>query len=137
MNHMNNIKVRNNGPLLCTGDIEVYDADGHLLEEAEDIALCRCGASHNKPFCDGSHRDCGFSHPGMLIGIASDELEGGGALQINVRSNGMLVAKGPMTILNADGSRAGTRNKAALCRCGHSGNKPFCDGSHKTHHFEG
>jgi CDGSH-type Zn-finger protein len=134
---VNNIKVRNNGPLLCTGDIEVYDADGNLLEEAEDIALCRCGASHNKPFCDGSHRECGFSHRGMVIGITSDELEGGGPLQINVRTNAMLVAKGPMTILNADGSCAGTRNKAALCRCGHSANKPFCDGSHKAHGFEG
>ncbi|MCO6413066.1 MAG: CDGSH iron-sulfur domain-containing protein [Thiogranum sp.] len=133
---MNNIKVRSNGPLLCTGDIEIYDANGNLLEEAEDIALCRCGASHNKPFCDGSHRDCGFSHPGMLTGIVSDELEGGGALQINVRANAMLVVKGPMKILNADGSCAGTRNKAALCRCGHSGNKPFCDGSHKAHPFE-
>lgn len=137
MNQGNSIKVRSNGPLLCTGDIQVYDANGNLLEDAEDVALCRCGTSRNKPFCDGSHRECGFSDAGMLHEVSSDEPEGGGSLQINVRSNAMLVAKGPMTILNADGSRAATRNKAALCRCGHSANKPFCDGSHKTHGFEG
>ena len=137
MNHRNKIKVRNNGPLLCTGAIEVFDANGNLLEEGDDIALCRCGASRNKPFCDGSHRDSGFSDAGCLSDVASDDLEGGGSLQINVRNNAMLVAKGPMTILNADGSPAATRNKAALCRCGHSGNKPFCDGSHKAHGFEG
>lgn len=56
----NRIKVRANGPLLCTGNIEVYDADGQLLEEADDRVLCRCGHSASKPFCDGSHKKAGF-----------------------------------------------------------------------------
>lgn len=56
----NRIKVRADGPLLCTGDIAVYAADGRLLERSADLVLCRCGQSGNKPFCDGSHKDAGF-----------------------------------------------------------------------------
>jgi CDGSH-type Zn-finger protein len=134
----NRIKVRANGPLLCTGEVEVLGPDGQLLEEAADVALCRCGHSGNKPFCDGSHREAGFVHDGMLASVSSDESEtAGGPLQISVRENAMLVAKGPMTIVDADGRLIATRNKAALCRCGHSGNKPFCDGSHKHVGFVG
>ena len=60
MNSDNRIKVRANGPLLCTGDIEVYAADGQLLEKSADLVLCRCGHSSSKPFCDGSHKAAGF-----------------------------------------------------------------------------
>jgi CDGSH-type Zn-finger protein len=136
----NCIKVRANGPLLCTGDIEVYTADGGLLEKSADLALCRCGHSGNKPFCDGSHREAGFEHDGMMTALKSDEPDdagGSAVLRISLRQNAMLIASGPMSILRADGSCAATRNKAALCRCGHSGNKPFCDGSHKACGFEG
>lgn len=137
MSQQNRVKVRKNGPLLCTGDIEVRDRDGELLDSGDDIALCRCGASANKPFCDGSHRDAGFEDDGVFTDVESGELEGEGSLVISLRANAMLVAKGPMTIACADDSVAATRNKAAFCRCGHSANKPFCDGSHKTCGFEG
>lgn len=43
----------------------------------------------------------------------------------------MLIAKGPMRIFGSESGES-QRNKAALCRCGHSANKPFCDASHKT-----
>ncbi len=137
MSQENRVKVRKNGPLLCTGTIEVRNADGELLDSGDDIALCRCGASANKPFCDGSHRAAAFEDDGILTGVESDELEGEAALVISVRANAMLIAKGPMTLLSADNSVAATRNKAAFCRCGHSANKPFCDGKHKTCGFEG
>ncbi|HHH42577.1 MAG TPA: CDGSH iron-sulfur domain-containing protein, partial [Gammaproteobacteria bacterium] len=116
---------------------EVRTADGHVYGKGDDIALCRCGASRNKPFCDGSHRDAGFENDGMMTGVTSDEPEGEGPLVITVRPDSMLVAKGPMTIVCADGSFAATRNKAAFCRCGHSTNKPFCDGSHREAGFKG
>jgi CDGSH-type Zn-finger protein len=48
-----------------------------------------------------------------------------------VRSNAMLVIKGPMRIVGSEGGVT-TRNKAALCRCGQSNRKPFCDMSHKA-----
>jgi len=136
----NSIKVRADGPLLCKGDIEVYTADGELLEKGADLVLCRCGHSGNKPFCDGSHRESGFEHDGMMTGLNSDEAGEAGddaPLKITVRENAMLIANGPMSLLRADGSCAATRSKAALCRCGHSGNKPLCDGSHKACGFKG
>ena len=56
------VKVRDNGPLLVSGTIDVKDADGNSFDLGgkETIALCRCGASENRPFCDGSHNKCGF-----------------------------------------------------------------------------
>jgi CDGSH-type Zn-finger protein len=132
LNSDNRIKVRANGPLLCTGDIEVYAADGQLLEKSADLVLCRCGHSGSKPFCDGSHREAGFRHDAVLADIQSDE-----PLKITLRENAMLIARGPMTLLGSDGTVAATRNKAGLCRCGHSSSKPFCDGSHKAAGFEG
>jgi uncharacterized Fe-S cluster protein YjdI len=49
-----------NGPLLLRGRIRISDAEGRLIREDTRVALCRCGASANKPFCDGSHRRIGF-----------------------------------------------------------------------------
>ena len=49
-----------NGPLFVRGRVRVVDADEHLIREDTRLALCRCGASQNKPFCDGSHRRVGF-----------------------------------------------------------------------------
>jgi CDGSH-type Zn-finger protein len=48
------------GPLFLRGRIRIKDADGRLIREDTRVALCRCGASENKPFCDGSHRRIGF-----------------------------------------------------------------------------
>ena len=56
------IKVRRDGPYLVTGPIVLTDADGNRYDVATpNVALCRCGASQTKPFCDGSHRTNGFS----------------------------------------------------------------------------
>ncbi|HVO49584.1 MAG TPA: CDGSH iron-sulfur domain-containing protein [Thermoanaerobaculia bacterium] len=56
------ITVRNNGPLLVSGPVMLEDASGQSfgLAGRATIALCRCGASENKPFCDGSHARTGF-----------------------------------------------------------------------------
>jgi uncharacterized Fe-S cluster protein YjdI len=48
------------GPLLVRGGVRILDADGTLLYEGEKAALCRCGGSKNKPFCDGTHKTIGF-----------------------------------------------------------------------------
>lgn len=138
MSRENRITVCENGPLLCAGDIEVVAEDGYVFGKSDEFALCRCGESKNRPFCDGSHKEAGFENNGIIMGVVSEELEQtGGRLKITVRRNAMLLAEGPMTIICADDSFAAKRNKAALCRCGHSGNKPFCDGSHKEFGFEG
>jgi CDGSH-type Zn-finger protein len=56
------IKTRENGPLLVTGPVTLTDHEGNAFDVAdkETIALCRCGVSKNRPFCDGAHRDSGF-----------------------------------------------------------------------------
>jgi CDGSH-type Zn-finger protein len=57
------IRCRENGPLVVQGPVKVVDHLGNefvLPTHKETLALCRCGHSHTKPFCDGSHRQCGF-----------------------------------------------------------------------------
>lgn len=56
------ITVKHNGPLRVEGPIKLVDADGHEWDLAGKpaISLCRCGASVNKPFCDGTHSKLGF-----------------------------------------------------------------------------
>ena len=56
------IKARENGPYLVTGPVTLTDADGAVYElpEGSAVALCRCGRSANKPFCDATHRESGF-----------------------------------------------------------------------------
>ncbi|WP_118949713.1 (4Fe-4S)-binding protein [Taibaiella helva] len=49
------IEVSSNGPLLVYGNITVKDKDGHESHRSKVTAFCRCGQSHNKPYCDGSH----------------------------------------------------------------------------------
>ena len=54
-----------NGPYLVRGDFELLDPDGKVIDaRRETIALCRCGASRTKPFCDGTHKTIGFEAPG-------------------------------------------------------------------------
>jgi CDGSH-type Zn-finger protein len=57
------ITIRDNGPLVLQRPITVVDAAGNQFQiptEKPSVALCRCGQSKNKPFCDGSHKACGF-----------------------------------------------------------------------------
>ena len=60
---MATIKVRQNGPYLVDGDdVTVVDWNGHAYQiPKRPFALCRCGASTTKPFCDGTHSRIGFS----------------------------------------------------------------------------
>lgn len=54
------IEVTKNGPCIIKGNFEIKDSEGNILEPKNVVALCRCGASTNKPFCDGSHGKIGF-----------------------------------------------------------------------------
>ena len=54
------IQPRTNGPLFVRGEVEVVDLQGNVTREARRMALCRCGHSGNKPYCDLSHRRVGF-----------------------------------------------------------------------------
>lgn len=52
--------LKPNGPILFHGKCEITDADGNKTERENVTAFCRCGASENKPFCDGAHRKIDF-----------------------------------------------------------------------------
>jgi CDGSH-type Zn-finger protein len=56
------ITVKNNGSIRVEGDFELFDLSGKKfdLNGRTSVSLCRCGHSKDKPFCDGSHRECGF-----------------------------------------------------------------------------
>ena len=56
-----NITVTENGPYLLQGPVAIKDADGNTYEvQRATVALCRCGGSTTKPFCDGTHSRIGF-----------------------------------------------------------------------------
>lgn len=54
------VEVTQNGPLLAYGNISIKDSEGNITKKNKVTALCRCGASGNKPYCDGSHAKIGF-----------------------------------------------------------------------------
>lgn len=64
------ITVNNNGSLLIKGDFEIVDKNGNVydLGGREQVSLCRCGKSANKPFCDGSHRGH-FEHEAVAFDL--------------------------------------------------------------------
>lgn len=190
------IVERENGPLVVSGVTEMSGPDGPI-EVKEVMALCRCGASRNKPFCDGSHNDTGFESRGGTP-AGRDRLIAYEGADVTVNYNPLLcshaaecgrLAKhvfnpaqkpwvqpdngtvaeveavvaacpsgaltlagpehryvdGPPILVQRHGpywvkdiappapmtAEGGTPDKYVLCRCGLSGIKPFCDGSHR------
>lgn len=70
------VSVRKNGPYLVSGDLgelNLRDAEGNAYDVADKpmIALCRCGASVTKPFCDGQHSKIGFQAAEAAVGTSS------------------------------------------------------------------
>ncbi len=123
----NTVITRPHGPLFIRGRISVGD-----LTDTR-VALCRCGASARKPFCDNSHLAIGFADsgrakPGMADGV-EQQVESG-PLRINPIANGPLHLEGPVVVANASGEVLFEGSDVWLCRCGASVTKPFCDGSH-------
>lgn len=58
------IRLRDNGPLVIEGPVRIIDAEGNAFNLPADkpaVALCRCGQSSRRPFCDGTHKGCGFA----------------------------------------------------------------------------
>jgi CDGSH-type Zn-finger protein/truncated hemoglobin YjbI len=204
------IQVARNGPYLVTNAGDFYDWLGQPLPVRPQMALCRCGASQIKPFCDGTHAGIGFTDPkdpdrvpdwrhtyvGQQVtildnrgacqhsGLCTDRLatvfrlreepfvtpSGGrmdeiiravrdcpsGALSyaidgvearadvdhhgqrdptIEVSKDGPYRVVGGMPLVDPNGAdmarnEGSSREHYALCRCGHSQNKPFCSGMH-------
>ncbi len=124
------------GPMALDGNLTLERTGTEPLHTTETVYLCRCGHSGTKPFCDGSHAREGFGDPGEVAGTSPGCDESETALHVTVRPNGPLLVKGNFAIKDASGSVRWEGTKTALCRCGHSENKPFCDGAHRAANFE-
>jgi CDGSH-type Zn-finger protein len=194
------IKPSQHGPFLVTNIARFENSKGESLPTSPEMALCRCGASSSKPFCDGSHARIGFTsnreadhtpdgvidYPGREIVVHFNKLQcsaagecgrgmpsvfrhgekpwaqpdrgdteqlievirrcPSGALRftrrgetgpvheeptvIRIRRNGPYEVTGGIPLRTSFWSEGATRQIYALCRCGASKNKPFCDGSH-------
>jgi CDGSH-type Zn-finger protein/uncharacterized Fe-S cluster protein YjdI len=135
----NTVDVTPDGPLYVRGRIEILDAAGATVSRETRAALCRCGASGNKPFCDGSHEKAGFEDAAGIgaATVKSDKVDtADGVLRIKILKAGPLQLQGPFDFHGAQ-QRLGDCNESWLCRCGSSNNKPFCDGTHKKVGFTG
>ncbi|MCU0683232.1 MAG: CDGSH iron-sulfur domain-containing protein [Polyangiaceae bacterium] len=97
---VNVARVRENGPLALHAQMSL-EGHGAMLR----ATLCRCGASRNKPFCDGSHAAAPFAATGLQI-------------------------RGNLELCSGTGRTVDRVASARLCRCGGSSQKPFCDGTH-------
>ena len=132
----NTVTIAADGPLYLRGDLVFADGDGEEVRQTR-VALCRCGASSNKPFCDNSHEEAGFAAGDDAGQAKLAPLEGdGGSLRVSAAANGPLLLEGPMEILDGAGETVVVGRKGALCRCGASASKPLCDGSHVAIGFE-
>jgi CDGSH-type Zn-finger protein/uncharacterized Fe-S cluster protein YjdI len=124
---VNLIRTLQDGPNAFRGDLRI---DGEPI--GYRATLCRCGASKNKPFCDGSHHDIHFEASGEPpTGDKTAMLEiRDGPIDIAPQTDGPLMVRGNMEIISGAGRVVARMNAARFCRCGHSQNKPFCDGTH-------
>lgn len=132
----NTVHVAYNGPLFVRGDLDIDGAPEQATGLKFRAALCRCGKSKNKPFCDNSHSDDGFVDYGAVGEKGDPHAASGGTLQIRLAPDGPLLLSGNVRIVGSAGRRSWQGNKVALCRCGASKNKPFCDGQHMKTGFK-
>jgi len=132
----NTVTIAADGPLYVRGDVTLQTGGDPALQDTR-VALCRCGDSANKPFCDNSHIEAGFKDAGtpQASELGADENANDG-LQITPAPDGPLLVNGNFEIITALGQVSFRGEKAALCRCGASSNKPFCDGTHKAVGFQ-
>jgi CDGSH-type Zn-finger protein/uncharacterized Fe-S cluster protein YjdI len=123
---VNLIAIREGGPYAVRADLRL---DGQAAQYR--ATLCRCGASKNKPFCDGSHHEVQFAATGEPPTGKADMLPlRDGPLTIDAETDGPLRVRGNLEITSGTGRVVARVVQARLCRCGGSGNKPFCDGTH-------
>ncbi len=196
------IEERENGPLVVKHIRTMTGADGAPVAVKEVMALCRCGQSKNKPYCDGTHNDIGFESRGgtpagkdrliayegegyaihfnpmvcahaaecnrispeifdtskkpwiqpgngsreaalaVVAGCPSGAItvsEGDGPVEhlyAETQADVTVIKDGPYWVSEVEppapvNGEAMSPRKYTLCRCGMSGNKPFCDGSHR------
>lgn len=129
---INTITLEDNGPLTVHADFTVnWKTSGSYR-----AILCRCGASKNKPWCDGAHEEAGFRHCCERAVLPASTLPTGLPVNIQPFANGPLLIEGPCEIRNSAGETVICTERTVLCRCGASKNKPYCDASHAAIGFK-
>ena len=129
---VNTLRIRENGPLAIEAELLIRGQP----QAAPRATLCRCGASANKPFCDGSHSGAGFTATGEPAAREFQALEvRNGPVNVEPQPNGSLKVTGNLEVVTGTGRTINKVTQAWLCRCGQSKTKPWCDGSHKAAGF--
>lgn len=124
---INSLHIRENGPYALKATVQM---DGEP-ENATNVTLCRCGASKNKPYCDGSHSAIPFISTGEVKTLESEPLASrNGVIIVKPAKNGPLFLYGNLEVCSGTGRTVNRAEEVHLCRCGHSKNKPYCDGTH-------
>ena len=135
----NRIKLSEDGPVYFFGDLEVQDHEGNTILRDTRFAFCRCGQSKNKPACDDSHKKVNWkggvgADTSKMPEIKEDKH---GKLIIKLMNDGPAILEGNYTMESSEVGQHSSSKGVALCRCGGSSNKPFCDGTHKEIGFKG
>lgn len=132
----NVVTLMENGYLRVRGDVEIVGTNVEITDETR-ASLCRCGMSDKKPFCDNSHREVGWQADTPDTIERDDDLATGGKIRIEAGKNGPFGVSGNFEIRTEAGETIYQceDDTAWLCRCGASGSKPFCDGTHKKIDF--
>jgi CDGSH-type Zn-finger protein len=136
------ISCRQNGSLRVDGVEILRDARGNSIRTEGrgkgNFALCRCGCSPIKPFCDGTHKTTGFHSarsagrewgPAASTGGAGDGVEAAPAIEVT--AHGPYIVTGGIELVDPEHGGRTAAARYVLCRCGRSADKPFCDGSHR------
>ena len=123
---VNLLTIREAGPYALRGELSIAGKSGMFR-----ATLCRCGASKNKPYCDGSHHEVNFSASGEPpTGAAEMPAVRNGPVSVEPQIDGPLQIRGNLEIISGTGRVVARVQQTRLCRCGGSANKPFCDGTH-------
>ena len=129
---VNLVTIRENGPYAIRAPMKLNG--GFIGYRA---TLCRCGASRNKPYCDGSHAPAGFTASGEREAEQFTPLTvRSGDVSIEPQPNGPLAIRGNIEVVTGTGKTVSAKRALWLCRCGQSANKPFCDGTHTKAGFQ-
>ncbi|HEY5959172.1 MAG TPA: CDGSH iron-sulfur domain-containing protein, partial [Polyangiaceae bacterium] len=124
---VNLLAIREAGPYAVRAELSL---EGHPTDSYR-ATLCRCGASKNKPYCDGSHHGIEFAASGEPpTGETVIPASRNGVLRVDPLMDGPLQVRGNLEITSGTGRVVARVAQARLCRCGASDKKPFCDGSH-------
>lgn len=130
----NVITIQKDGPIYIYGNVVIRDSDDKVVLKDTRVAMCRCGASKNKPLCDNSHIDAKFNADASynVERLRTEPVQGkGGELSVKVLASAPFVVEGNYDLTGGDTGTETCSKKMSFCRCGGSQTKPFCDGSHK------